>query len=236
MNIKSICLIAGLACTTQGALYATSASASIVDVTYTGMVSGGADPAGAFGLAGANIVGDSYVAYYRINTSLPGTPGSSTTSATVNSTAGGSGVGNTSPILSSTVTINGVTVSVGGSWYGYTYGENDGGAAGDLSEQQQFASNSSCGCEVMQNFIYNYDGTLPASISTPFNYTIVPTDHQFAYFQSPADGVIYGNLTTLDVTVEGAVPEPSTWAMMILGFAGIGFMAYRRRNADLRVA
>ena len=27
-----------------------------------------------------------------------------------------------------------------------------------------------------------------------------------------------------------AVPEPSTWAMMILGFAGVGFMAYRRKN------
>jgi hypothetical protein len=27
-----------------------------------------------------------------------------------------------------------------------------------------------------------------------------------------------------------AVPEPSTWAMMILGFAGLGFMAYRRKN------
>jgi PEP-CTERM motif len=27
-----------------------------------------------------------------------------------------------------------------------------------------------------------------------------------------------------------AVPEPSTWAMLILGFAGIGFMAYRRKN------
>jgi hypothetical protein len=27
-----------------------------------------------------------------------------------------------------------------------------------------------------------------------------------------------------------AVPEPSTWAMMVLGFAGIGFMAYRRRK------
>ena len=27
-----------------------------------------------------------------------------------------------------------------------------------------------------------------------------------------------------------AVPEPSTWAMMILGFAGIGFLAYRRRS------
>jgi hypothetical protein len=35
-----------------------------------------------------------------------------------------------------------------------------------------------------------------------------------------------------------AVPEPSTWAMMILGFGGVGFMAYRRRNqsAALTVA
>jgi len=28
----------------------------------------------------------------------------------------------------------------------------------------------------------------------------------------------------------GAVPEPSTWAMMIFGFAGIGFIAYRRKQ------
>jgi len=27
-----------------------------------------------------------------------------------------------------------------------------------------------------------------------------------------------------------AVPEPTTWAMMILGFCGIGFMAYRRKQ------
>jgi hypothetical protein len=31
-------------------------------------------------------------------------------------------------------------------------------------------------------------------------------------------------------TTVGAVPEPSTWAMMILGFAGVSFMAYRRKN------
>jgi hypothetical protein len=30
--------------------------------------------------------------------------------------------------------------------------------------------------------------------------------------------------------VLSGVPEPSTWAMMILGFAGVGFMAYRRKN------
>jgi hypothetical protein len=34
-----------------------------------------------------------------------------------------------------------------------------------------------------------------------------------------------------------AAPEPATWAMMILGFAGVGFMAYRRkRNPALRLA
>jgi hypothetical protein len=30
------------------------------------------------------------------------------------------------------------------------------------------------------------------------------------------------------VTFASAVPEPSTWAMVILGFAGIGFATYRR--------
>jgi hypothetical protein len=33
-----------------------------------------------------------------------------------------------------------------------------------------------------------------------------------------------------DATLTTAVPEPSTWAMMILGFFGIGFMAYRRKQ------
>ncbi|WKA30647.1 Npun_F0296 family exosortase-dependent surface protein [Bradyrhizobium roseum] len=34
-----------------------------------------------------------------------------------------------------------------------------------------------------------------------------------------------------------AVPEPSTWAMMILGFLGVGFVAYRRKSGMvLRVA
>jgi hypothetical protein len=35
----------------------------------------------------------------------------------------------------------------------------------------------------------------------------------------------------------GAVPEPSSWAMMILGFMGVGFMAYRRKSqASFRIA
>ena len=33
-----------------------------------------------------------------------------------------------------------------------------------------------------------------------------------------------------------SVPEPSTWAMMILGFAAVGFMAYRRKSQPALMA
>ncbi|WP_213769866.1 PEPxxWA-CTERM sorting domain-containing protein [Bradyrhizobium sp. dw_78] len=36
--------------------------------------------------------------------------------------------------------------------------------------------------------------------------------------------------------ITAAVPEPSTWAMMILGFFGIGAMAYRRRKGSAVLA
>jgi hypothetical protein len=34
-----------------------------------------------------------------------------------------------------------------------------------------------------------------------------------------------------DFAVGGAVPEPSTWAMMLIGFAGLGYAGYRRVRA-----
>lgn len=36
--------------------------------------------------------------------------------------------------------------------------------------------------------------------------------------------------TAFEFAFTAPVPEPSTWAMMILGFAGVGFLAYRRRQ------
>jgi hypothetical protein len=46
--------------------------------------------------------------------------------------------------------------------------------------------------------------------------------------QSP--GFVDSITIATDLTSTSAVPEPSTWAMMLLGFAGIGFMAYRRKQ------
>jgi hypothetical protein len=37
-------------------------------------------------------------------------------------------------------------------------------------------------------------------------------------------------------TVPGGVPEPSTWAMMLLGFAGLGYAGYRSRAVERRAA
>lgn len=44
-------------------------------------------------------------------------------------------------------------------------------------------------------------------------------------------------LADFSLVYVGAVPEPSTWAMMVIGFCGVGFMTYRRRQpAKLTVA
>ena len=48
-----------------------------------------------------------------------------------------------------------------------------------------------------------------------------------------------GGTSILQITADftAAVPEPSTWAMMIFGFLGVGFLAYRRKSGvALRIA
>jgi hypothetical protein len=44
------------------------------------------------------------------------------------------------------------------------------------------------------------------------------------------------NHTSGEFTIAAPVPEPTTWAMMMLGFCGLGFMAYRRRNGTALTA
>jgi len=43
--------------------------------------------------------------------------------------------------------------------------------------------------------------------------------------------LVFTDITALSFEATGGVPEPSTWAMMCLGFAGLGFLAYRKSSA-----
>jgi PEP-CTERM motif-containing protein len=49
-------------------------------------------------------------------------------------------------------------------------------------------------------------------------------------------GPFFFDTTGVSATLSSSVPEPSTWAMMILGFLGIGFTAFRRRQSALKIA
>ena len=53
-------------------------------------------------------------------------------------------------------------------------------------------------------------------------------------------GVVVANQdVALDYVAGGvtaSTPEPSTWAMMILGFAGVAIMAYRRKSKPALMA
>jgi hypothetical protein len=66
---------------------------------------------------------------------------------------------------------------------------------------------------------YTYTFTAPTTAS----FTL---DFDFASGSTPAKDVLLA-----DVSIS-AVPEPSTWAMMILGFLGLGFLGYRKSSGS----
>jgi hypothetical protein len=42
---------------------------------------------------------------------------------------------------------------------------------------------------------------------------------------------VTGNVSVTASAI-GTVPEPSTWALMLIGFGGVGWLASRRRRVD----
>jgi hypothetical protein len=49
-------------------------------------------------------------------------------------------------------------------------------------------------------------------------------------------GLLTGLVTAQSSAVSAAVPEPATWALMLLGFAAIGFACRRQRQVALQLA
>jgi hypothetical protein len=75
------------------------------------------------------------------------------------------------------------------------------------------------------------DGTGQGTVQTFY----VPTGATRLYLGIIDDGGYVDNHGSIDATITsnvtvGAVPEPSTWAMLILGFCGVGLVACRRKS------
>jgi hypothetical protein len=101
-----------------------------------------------------------------------------------------------------------------------------------------YADNS--GTNWVTAFTETYNPTLfPDSLTTPFNIP-VSADMNFVgrFMLSDMNTNTNGHLRIDHVYSQvSAVPlGPSTWPMMVLGFAGVGFMAYRRSRKDQGVA
>jgi hypothetical protein len=100
---------------------------------------------------------------------------------------------------------------------------------GDSASGDQFGVGHSTGTFVI--FVpANYDGGFLSGSATFDNTTLAGlglSPGTYTYTWAPSPTAADGSLT---VNVSGVVPEPSTWAMMALGFAGIGLLAYRKRG------
>ena len=84
------------------------------------------------------------------------------------------------------------------------------------------------------------NGPITLRSTLDFTTSLTAGDHtlslQATRLFAPAGGVRSQYFDNVSLDVTAAVPEPSTWAMMILGFAGVGFMAYRRRKGAMLAA
>jgi hypothetical protein len=192
---------------------AAPASATIISYTFDSRITDGVDITGLFGTAGANLAGDAIEAVFTFDTSL-GERG--TVPGTTDSVIGGTQDPSApvSPLVSASVTINKHTVSIGG-----------GLLAAVLTNGGQFIS-----AEAIQDtttfvdaFVYEKDA--PASLDTPFS----PMGDIAGTFNITETDPMSGALESANASF--ALPEPATWAMMLMGFAGLGAALRGRRGA-----
>jgi hypothetical protein len=65
------------------------------------------------------------------------------------------------------------------------------------------------------------------NIFAPSGASSLPSDI-YVVLETTSSGTEFSG--TVEFALAAAVPEPATWAMMVLGFCGLGFLARRRRN------
>ncbi|MBI5263419.1 MAG: DUF642 domain-containing protein [Bradyrhizobium sp.] len=110
----------------------------------------------------------------------------------------------------------------------FWYSNNPGGSPHPTSASVQVGSLSTT---------ISHDGSTTSDLHWTQYYSL------FTAAAGPTSTLIFAQLDNccnggilLDTVNVSAVPEPATWAMMVMGFLGLGFLAYRRSaGAALRI-
>jgi hypothetical protein len=241
----------------------TLSSATIVTYTYTGTVSSGYDQTGDFGAPNTNLAGDSFTAVFTYDTTKGNPFNSVTFDTSYLYRSGGTGFWSHlgSNPLTAVLSINGSPFSnfIGlGNDLGQNYLMQQTAPLTPYIFTQQFVQtydgtaakyaendvSNTASRYVYMNLSSAGTGISPV-LDTPNSLVInggspVSGDGYFADYNYECVGGCnnnydnYANLDPTSLTISG-VPEPSAWAMMILGFLGLGFLAYRKKR-NLRFA
>ena len=110
-----------------------------------------------------------------------------------------------------------------------------------------FCSTGSLPCDdVFSGFVFTFSGGLPitnVTVDSGSSADFLPVSLKFnatsIVVNLAGDSPALDSTLVLDVTTNGntpVIPEPSTWALMLLGFAGLGFAGWRRKGAAGRAA
>jgi hypothetical protein len=211
----------GLVVAMGAALAAGRAEALDLIVTYTGTVTSGFDTSGVFGGANSDLSGDPFSVTYTIN---PETPGLNITVAPGYS--GVSGYGAADP-ATAVLTINGSTLYIGLGYEGDAFAQANGTYV--VEHDAYYSQNTFVATGIYNNQDNEFT---TGKYWLPLSYTVKPGDEASGLFAVGDNGQsAYGDLAVASVNITtGGLPEPGVWAIMLVGFFGVGAAVRDRRR------
>jgi PEP-CTERM motif len=245
LSLRAVAVLgvaAGLAAPTDAAIY---------EITYSGTVSLSNDLTGLFGGSGSSLDGSTYLAVYTLDDALPGAGYNNDGFQRLD--YGGSFLSAPSPV-SATLTINGITKSIMGTYVGTAYLWNESTAPGllgsDLVANQAYdiftAGNHSDTAYIVNQIVSLASNEIVTSLnySDLVNYVVQSNDllvYSAGYFSFQISDVISGQTiysqNTIGVLSLGAVrfathsapaPEPASVALLGIGVMGVGVCRRKR--------
>jgi hypothetical protein len=195
-------------------------------------------------------VGDAYVGLLSINPATPLSSFSTSTDFIYTSSVGTLSVLINGGTFSSAIDFIDVRPGSDNTWrWGLGTGglpSTFNGGSIPLSVMSMYFYGSTSSTSILPLALSSYSTNDPTNFFTGPNFQMIadaPDGISGATYAGPITSLValddkgdFAFAGTLEETtqflISVPVPEPSTWAMMLLGFAGLGFMAYRRKQNE----